>query len=393
MTGVLSPYTADKQRSDQALQFLVKASEILSSSLDLDFTMDALAWLVVPELADWCLVSVVESSGARAISMAHKDAATVEAGRQVAKGRFDDPDQLARSLGLTSILTVPLKAGAETLGEMTLAMIERRVWSDAEVALADRLGNRAGVALLNARLYQDAVGARNAAEDANAAKVEFLARMSHELRTPLNAIGGFADLLAMGLRGALTPQQSEDVRRIQRNQIHLQSLISDILNYAKLEVGRLEFDMKPTPVRGAVSAVEQVYSKQFDAAGIAWTSDFDGPLWVLADLDKLQQILMNLVSNAMKFTPTGGRIGIRGRARGEMVEVTITDSGPGIPADKIEVIFEPFVQITRAGEVPTGTGLGLAIARDLARGMGGELRAEPVASGASFVLRLRKAAR
>jgi signal transduction histidine kinase len=276
---------------------------------------------------------------------------------------------------------------------MTLATAERRVWSDSDVALADELGNRAGVALRNARLYQEAVVARRAAEDANSAKVEFLARMSHELRTPLNAIGGFADLLAMGLRGALTPQQSEDVRRIQRNQVHLQSLISDILNYAKLEVGRLEYDIKPTPVRSAVSAIEQVFSKQFDAVGITWTADFDGPLWVLADLDKLQQILMNLVGNAMKFTPKGGRIGIRGRVRGENVEVTVTDSGPGIPHEKLAVIFEPFVQIARPGEMPTGTGLGLAIARDLARGMGGDLRADDVATGAAFVLRLRKAAR
>src|SRR6185436_20520644 len=115
-----------------------------------------------------------------------------------------------------------------------------------------------GVALQNARLYHDAVHARRAAEDANAAKVEFLARMSHELRTPLNAIGGFADLLTMGLRGALSPQQLEDVRRIQRNQLHLQALISDILNYAKLEAGRLEYDIKAMPARVAVRAIEQV---------------------------------------------------------------------------------------------------------------------------------------
>jgi len=276
---------------------------------------------------------------------------------------------------------------------MSLVMMGGRSFGPSEIALAEEIGNRAGVALQNARLYREAVLARRSAEDANAAKVEFLARMSHELRTPLNAIGGFADLLMMGLRGPLTAQQSEDVRRIQRNQGHLQTLISDILNYAKLEVGRLEFDIKPVPLRSAVTAIEQVFSKQFDAAGITWTVDFDSPLFVHADLDKLQQILTNLVGNAMKFTPKGGRIGIRGRARGEMVEVTITDSGPGIPHDKLDVIFEPFVQITRPGELPMGTGLGLAIARDLARGMGGDLRADDVGAGAAFVLRLRKAAR
>ena len=428
MSGVLTPYVPDKQRSDHALRYLAKASEILSSSLELERTMDALAWLVVPELADWCSVSVVEGSCIRMVAVAHKDTSKVDAVRRLGSRHPIDPDgptrtarvirtgetdfiaeitddmleasfedpayrELVRSLGFSSVLTVPLRAGFETLGAMSMVMMQRRTWTDADVALAEELGNRAGVAIQNARLYREAVLARRAAEDANAAKVEFLARMSHELRTPLNAIGGFADLLAMGLRGALSPQQAEDVRRIQRNQMHLQSLISDILNYAKLEVGRLEYDIKPTPLRSVVSAIEQVYSKQFEAVGITWKADFDGPHWVMVDIDKLQQILMNLVGNAMKFTPQGGRIGLRARARGEFIEVTLSDSGPGIPTEKLEVIFEPFVQITRPGELPTGTGLGLAIARDLARGMGGDLRAEQAPSGASFVLRLRKVAK
>ena len=428
MSGVFTPYVADLQRSDHALRYLAKASETLSSSLELDRAMDALAWLVVPELADWCSVSVLEGPRIRMVAVAHKDTSKVADVRRLAAlypgnpdgptrtarvirsgetdfvaditdamidATFEAPDYraLVRSLGFSSVLTVPLKSGSETLGAMSLVMLKERFWTEADVGLAEELGRRAGVALQNAQLYKEAVAARQAAEDANSAKVEFLARMSHELRTPLNAIGGFADLLAMGLRGALSPQQMEDVRRIQRNQVHLQSLISDILNYAKLEVGRLEYDIKPMPVRSAVAAIEQVYSKQFDAAGIAWTADFDGPQWVLADVDKLQQILMNLVGNAMKFTPKGGRIGIRGRVRGDMVEVAISDSGPGIPSEKLDLIFEPFVQITRPGEIPTGTGLGLAIARDLARGMGGDLRAEQVATGASFVLRLKKAAR
>ena len=427
MSAVYNPDLASA-KSDHALHYLAKAGGILSSSLDLERTMDALSSLVVPELADWCSVSILEGSRIRMVAVAHSDASKVDQVRKLAakypsdpNGRtrtaqvirtgktdcidhitdamvdstFDDPEYRAvvRALGFSSVLTVPLRSGSDTLGAMSLVMMGGRSFGPSEIALAEEIGNRAGVALQNARLYREAVLARRSAEDANAAKVEFLARMSHELRTPLNAIGGFADLLMMGLRGPLTAQQSEDVRRIQRNQGHLQTLISDILNYAKLEVGRLEFDIKPVPLRSAVTAIEQVFSKQFDAAGITWTVDFDSPLFVHADLDKLQQILTNLVGNAMKFTPKGGRIGIRGRARGEMVEVTITDSGPGIPHDKLDVIFEPFVQITRPGELPMGTGLGLAIARDLARGMGGDLRADDVGAGAAFVLRLRKAAR
>jgi signal transduction histidine kinase len=265
---------------------------------------------------------------------------------------------------------------------------------EGDVALAEELGKRAGIAVEHARLYRDAVLARRAAEDANASKVEFLARMSHELRTPLNAIGGFADLLTMGVRGALSPQQQEDVRRIQRNQTHLQALISDILNYAKLEVGRLQFDVKPVPVRPSVRAIEQMYSGPFTTQDLTWVSDFDPPdLWVLADGDKLQQVFVNLVGNAVKFTPRGGRVTIRGRSRGDHAEISISDSGIGIPDDKLEVIFEPFVQVPRQGEIAIGTGLGLAIARDLARGMGGDLRAERSDAGATFVLTLRKTSR
>jgi signal transduction histidine kinase len=266
--------------------------------------------------------------------------------------------------------------------------------NEADISLAEELGRRAGIAVEHARLYRDALDARRAAEDANAAKVEFLARMSHELRTPLNAIAGFADLLAMGIRGGLSPQQLEDVRRIQRNQHHLQSLISDILNYAKIEAGRLKYDVRPMPARTAVRAIEQIYSTQFSAQDLTWVSDFEPPdMWVMADPDKLQQILMNLLGNAVKFTPKGGRISIRGRVRGNDVEINITDTGPGLPEEKLGVIFDPFVQVARPGELATGTGLGLAIARDLARGMGGDLRAEKNDSGATFVLTLRKAPR
>jgi signal transduction histidine kinase len=309
---------------------------------------------------------------------------------------IEDPvyREAVRSLGFSSVVTVPIQYGGRTIGAMSLVMIGKRGFNDGDVALAEELGRRAGIAVEHARLYRDAVDARRGAEQANAAKVEFLARMSHELRTPLNAIAGFADLLAMGVRGGLSPQQLEDVRRIQRNQHHLQSLISDILNYAKLEAGRLKYDVRPMPARTAVRAIEQVYSTQFSAKDLTWMSDFEPPdMWVMADGDKLQQILMNLLGNAVKFTPRSGRIAIRGRIRGTDVEISITDTGTGIPEEKLEVIFDPFVQVPRPGEVATGTGLGLAIARDLARGMGGDLRAERNDNGATFVLTLRKASR
>ena len=419
----------DQRVAERTLRYLDDASAVLSASLDLDQTISDLTRLVVPELADWCSISLLDGGRIRLVAVAHTDAEKVELIRQLDARYPSDPDgptrvakvirtgatdivrsisdelltqtiedpvyrEATRTLDFSAVLTVPIQYGGGTIGAMSLVMVGQRGINDAEIALAEELGRRAGIAVEHARLYREAIEARMAAETANAAKVEFLARMSHELRTPLNAIAGFADLLAMGVRGGLSPQQLEDVRRIQRNQHHLQSLISDILNYAKLEAGRLKYDVKPTPARTAVRAIEQVYSTQFRAQDLTWMSDFEPPdMWVLADADKLQQILMNLLGNAVKFTPRGGRIAIRGRVRGPDVEITITDSGTGVPEEKLEVIFEPFVQVPRPGEIATGTGLGLAIARDLARGMGGDLRADRNDKGATFVLTLPKASR
>jgi PAS domain S-box-containing protein len=419
----------EQRLAERTLRYLSEASAVLSESLDLDRTIADLADLIVPELADWCSVSLLEDGKIRMVTVAHEDPAKLQLLRTlearypadpagptrtatvIRTGRTDivrditdemleqaitDPvyREMVRSLGFSSVLTVPIPFGGRTIGAMSLVMRGKRRVNEGDVMLAEELGRRAGIAVEHARLYRDALEARAAAEEANAAKVEFLARMSHELRTPLNAIGGFADLLAMGLRGTLTAQQAEDVRRIQRNQLHLQSLISDILNYAKLEAGRLQFDIKAVPARPAIRAIEQVYSSQFATRDLKWVCDFDPPdLWVQVDSDKLQQILMNLVGNAIKFTPNGGRVSVRGRIRGDLVEISVSDTGIGIPAEKLEVIFDPFVQVVRPGEVAIGTGLGLAIGRDLARGMGGDLRAERCDSGATFVLTLRKAMR
>jgi signal transduction histidine kinase len=419
----------DQRRAERTLRYLAEASAVLTASLDHDQTIDALAQLVVPELADWCSVSVLESGAIRMVAVAHTDPAKVDLIRKLESRYPSDPAgptqtatvirtgktvivqdisdamidrsftdpvyrEAIRSLGFSAVLTVPIPVGGRNIGAMSLVTIGNRRLNEADVALAEELGRRAGIAVEHARLYREAIDARRAAEDANAAKVEFMARISHELRTPLNAIGGFADLLLLGVRGPLSPQQQEDLRRIQRNQHHLQALISDILNFAKLEVGRLQYDIRPVPARPAVHAIEQVFSSQFTANDLTWTCDFDPPdVWVSADGDRLQQVLMNLVGNAVKFTPKGGRVAIRGRVRGDAVAITVTDSGIGIPEDKLEVIFDPFVQVTRPGELAVGTGLGLAIARDLARGMGGDLRAEKSDNGATFVLTLRKASR
>lgn len=232
------------------------------------------------------------------------------------------------------------------------------------------------------------------AEAANRAKADFLATMSHELRTPLNAIGGYVDLMELGIRGAVTSEQRDDLARIKRSGRHLLALINDILNFAKLEAGKVDFHLASTSVLELVGGVEALVAPQMHAKGIRVSYEPCEPdIAVHADAEKVQQILLNLLTNAQKFTPSGGRIGIICTATGETVTITVSDTGRGIPASKLESIFEPFVQVDRhlisesSPNSQPGIGLGLAISRELARAMGGDIIARSdVGVGSVFTL-------
>jgi signal transduction histidine kinase len=213
------------------------------------------------------------------------------------------------------------------------------------------------------------------ADAANRSKAEFLAVMSHELRTPLNSIGGYVDLLEMELRGPLTDAQKADLARIKRSQEHLLGIINDILNFTRLEATELKFDIIDVPLRALIGDLDAVVSSLARAKSLKYRSDSPpSNVYAHTDPDKLRQIMINLLSNAMKFTPEGGRVRVSCGVHDRQVSIRVEDSGPGIPVDKLEAVFEPFVQLDRGLTRNTdGTGLGLAISRGLARGMGGDI--------------------
>jgi signal transduction histidine kinase len=216
--------------------------------------------------------------------------------------------------------------------------------------------------------------------------------MSHELRTPLNAIAGYVQLLSMGVHGPLSDDQRQVLRRVEMSERHLLALITDVLNFAKIEARRVEYDIKTVPLAVAAANVGAMMAQQVTAKGLTFESRIANGAAVKGDPDKVQQILLNLLSNATKFTPAGGRIVVDAPTRDGSPDdvrfLRVSDTGTGIPRDKQEAIFEPFVQVDRGLSRPTeGTGLGLAISRDLARGMGGDLRVRSdVGKGSSFTL-------
>ena len=292
------------------------------------------------------------------------------------EGRFEDEGWRVRKDGsrfwANVIITVVHDEHGKLLGfaKVTRDLTERRIAQDRAIADARRVAE---------------------AEAANRAKSEFLASMSHELRTPLNAIGGYTDLMLLGVVGSLDADQREYLDRIRRSQQHLLGIINDLLNFSRLEAGRVTYDMQPMSLGDAVRRVLPMIEPQANQRGLRIALEPTRDEFAKADPAKVEQILLNLLSNAIKFTEPGGAVTIEQFAEGEHAGVRVRDTGIGIPSTKLEAIFEPFVQVGRTlNSLHEGTGLGLSISRELARAMGGDLTAESVAgSGSTFTLRLR----
>ncbi len=236
----------------------------------------------------------------------------------------------------------------------------------------------------------------NEAEQANRVKADFLANMSHDLRTPLNAILGYVDLLETGVHGPMVSEQENDVRRIKRSAGHLRALITEVLSFAKIEAGQLQLAIEDVRMDAVLGELRPIVEPQAAAKGLTLNTSCPPDLVARADREKIDQILVNLVANAIKFTSGGGCVAIECRSDGASVRTEVRDTGIGIAADQLDAIFVPFVQLEPSGHRgdDRGVGLGLAISRQLARAMRGDVTVESVVGGGSkFTLRLPRAPR
>ena len=276
----------------------------------------------------------------------------------------------------------------------------KRFWANVVItAVFDETGKHIGFGKVTRDLTErrkreerelDLERQRAAAEASSKAKTEFLTTMSHELRTPLNAILGYMDLLEAGVHGELNEQQLATIRRVRRSSKVLLALINDVLNIARIEAGHVDYRIEEFPAPDLLRDVEMVMAPQYEQKQIKLKFETAPALKLRADYEKTQQILLNLLSNSLKFTPQGGVVSVTAVPESRFAVITIKDTGRGIPADKIEMIFDRFVQVDRhmTPESQQGAGLGLAISRELARSMGGDLRALSPDQGATFQLSL-----
>jgi PAS domain S-box-containing protein len=394
--------------------FLADASAVLASSLDLQVTIESLAKLTVPFLADWCIVHIASTAEAlRQVIVAHtdprKEQLAIELEQRfpwqpiidgvlahgepvllpvipatIPRGGNAEYEQLRGELSPRSGIAVPILVGDEVSGVITLIISEsERKYGPEDLGLAQALARHAALAITSARRMAEVAAASNA-------KSRFLATMSHELRTPLTAIMGYSDLLADGITDRVTARQQKQLRRIKVSAEHLLGLIDEILTLSRVEAGSEVLRREAVDV-GALfemvtTLVEPLAMRKHIALQVRAP---EPPITLETDPAKVRQILVNLAGNAVKFTQDG-EIALSASAEGGRVMLTVSDTGIGISPAYIEQVFEPFWQVEqectrRVG----GTGLGLSVSRRLARLLDGDLTVEStIGEGSTFTLTL-----
>jgi len=399
-------------------RFLAEATKLLGSSLDYHDTLEKLARLAVPECADWCIVDVVEQAGPRRISIAHADPTKTELAREWAEryppdwkeprglahvirtGRPEfvreipdallvesarDPRQLRtlRALGLVSMIAVPLVARDRTLGALALVMAESgRHYHASDLELATELGRRAGVAIDNARLYREA-------GDAIRIREKILAIVSHDLRNPLGAIDLSSILVLQD--STLAPPTRRALELIRRSAGRMQRMIGDLLDLARIQSGALTLERAAHDAEELLADSLATHEPIARNKGISVVQELAARgVLVSCDRERIEQVFANLLGNAIKFCRPGDTISVRASRERDHVRYVVADTGPGIPADELPHIFEPYW--SARDSTKEGLGLGLHIAKGIIDAHGGEMKAESDGAGATFVVRLPIAA-
>jgi hypothetical protein len=409
---------SERQRTAERAAFMSEASSLLATSLDYETTLAAVANLAVPKIGDWCAVDIVNEDRTLArLAVAHVDPSKVQFARSLnwsadvsdpasaasvtrtaksvlvpvitdqmieAVGHGNEQQlQLIRQLGLLSYICVPLIAHGRTLGALTLATAEsHRQYTDDDLRFAEAIAHRAALAVDNAQAYK-------AMQVADRLKDEFLATLSHELRTPLNAILGYARLLRTGsITAEKTPRALEIV---ERNAAALTQLVDDVLDVSRVISGKVRLNIQPVDLPNVVRTAVESLQPAVAAKGLRLQTVIDPQAAPISgDPDRLQQIVWNLVSNAVKFTPKGGRIQVRLERNDSQVDVVVSDTGVGIKPEFLPHIFERFRQADSATTRQYGgLGLGLAIVRHLVELHGGTVEAASGGAGRGATFRVR----
>ena len=393
VTSVRMQELADEaETSRRRLALLAEAGRLLSASFDTSTMLPAVARLVVPSLGDVCAIDLLggpgtvartviepeESAGAMARMIACARVRTLELGAPLVcatDGEEDEEEEVdddfaqeLRARGFAFGLTIPLRSRARVQGVLTV-LSRRSALDPADVTLAGELADRIAMALDRVDLYQRAVSAARARE-------ELLATVSHDLRSPLHTILFSATLLE---RGSLSPTSEEGrhVGRIQRTAEYMQRLLRDLVDSAKIEAHRFLVDREPCPVASLVSDVVEMMLPLAANKSIRIEMDLDtsaagAVIWL--DRVRMAQVLTNLIGNAVKFTPESGSIVVRAERSPEELVLSVRDTGPGIPEEDRERLFDRFWQARRTAKL--GAGLGLFIARGIVLAHGGTIWVE-----------------
>jgi signal transduction histidine kinase len=411
---------AAAEEAARRLRFLLESSTLLTSSLDYTAILSALARLCVSELADWAVVYSLDDAGVpRPLEVAHREREKEQVLRELQQIPID-PDrrhpvlevlrdrrpvlartvghellesvtrnarhlEIVRQLGAASLMIVPMIAREQALGAIALVSADTsRPFDEQDLALAEDIAARAALAVANSRLYDEA-------RKANKTKSDFLAVVSHDLRTPLTAIIGYVDLMDMGVPDPLPDATRQRLQRIRTSATHLRYLLNELLVFARLDGGREEVRLRDVDLRDISREAAAVGEPLALERKLEFHIDLpENPVILRTDGDKVRQVLLNLVGNAVKYTREGAiRVELRMPADGLAV-FCVRDTGVGIAEEHLQRIFEPFWQVDpdKRGEAG-GTGLGLSVVRRLVQLLGGEVSVESeLGTGSIFTVTL-----